>query len=262
MRVKSELLIEDKNLKLILISSKTEKEKEEKKYLQIQLENELDILIKVEESRGNFAKAREWSEQKSYQRIDRIAWLRYGLGKEALSFANERLIKSIYLNRLVAHLEARKQRVRGKPWIDIKDKEVHHINGNPLDNRTENLIPVSKEIHLRIHRNYKIENLPSREQILKMIEQEKEELNRIELEALKSLKTIEDLKQEEIKALKAREFFRLKQLNENMRIPIFKLAECTRVSVVFHCFLKRAAWNPETSQLSKQLRVLDKTGAD
>ena len=50
----------------------------------------------------------------------------------------------LYIHRLVAVSEF--------GFDEVKDKEVHHKNGCPLDNRPENLEPVTQAEHNKIHK--------------------------------------------------------------------------------------------------------------
>jgi len=38
------------------------------------------------------------------------------------------------------------------PDIDLEGKEIHHLNQNKQDNNLENLLPVSREEHAKIHK--------------------------------------------------------------------------------------------------------------
>lgn len=141
------ILFQDKNLEIVEIRSYCKQR--QTKYLKISLRNKLDVLFKITDKKVDFADVKRDSEHK-YSEIKAREYFIYILGKdifEAVKSGNTR----IYVSRLIAHLTACKDKREGKLALGIKDREVHHINENPLDNRCKNLIALSKDIHERIH---------------------------------------------------------------------------------------------------------------
>jgi hypothetical protein len=146
-RVEEVVLFEDKNLKIEEL--KTSCTKDEKKYLKISLENRLDVLIKIHDKRLDLIDSKRDLEFK-YSRLEAPASFIYALGKEIFKDVKSGS-KTIYVSRLIAHLASLKARREGKPFHEIKNKEVHHLNKDPLDNRATNLVVLGKACHERIH---------------------------------------------------------------------------------------------------------------
>jgi len=52
---------------------------------------------------------------------------------------------------------------------ESRAKNIHHINGKKTDNRMENLIALKAGIHKRLHHEFPMWNLPTREMILEWL---------------------------------------------------------------------------------------------
>ena len=146
-RVEEVVLFEDKNLKIKELKSSCTKD--EKKYLKISLKNKLDVLLKIHNRRLDLIDAKRDLEFK-YSRLEAPTSFIYALGEEIFNDVKSGS-KTILVSRLIAHLASLKARREGKPFQEIKNKEVHHLNKNPLDNRATNLVVLDKASHERVH---------------------------------------------------------------------------------------------------------------
>ena len=145
--VKEVVLFEDKNLRIKEL--KTSCIKGEKKYLKISLRNKLDVLLKIHDKRLDLIDAKR-DLQFKYSRIEAPTSFIYALGKEIFNDVKSGS-KTIYVSRLIAHLASLKARREGKPSHEVRNKEVHHLNEDPLDNRATNLTVLTKACHRRVH---------------------------------------------------------------------------------------------------------------
>lgn len=146
-RVEEVILFQDRNLKIKEL--RTSCIKNRKKYLKISLENKLDVLFKIHEKKIDLADAKRDLEFK-YAKIESKSYFVYALGKEIFEDVKSGN-QAIYVSRLIAHLCSLKARREGKPFPEIRNKEVHHLNENPLDNRATNLTVLTKACHRRVH---------------------------------------------------------------------------------------------------------------
>ena len=84
-----------------------------------------------------------------YKRLEAPGMHMNGTGYEYVASRSGEKKDFVYIHRLLAVAEY--------GFVEVCDKEIHHKNRIPWDNRPENLEPLTTEEHKRLHSQQKVE---------------------------------------------------------------------------------------------------------